>query len=205
MAFKIGKTNLCLATAVNFQGVPEMKKLRFVPVLFSLIAFVLPTTVACAVPVSDSTSNPVVLEQPTESDVISLNTDLYTQINNAMININSQMQTYAASPSPTWPHTFTSGNVTASIDYSTASFPMVWHETISGITVGGYTVSGSLIVTLTNQYENTTTGTLTLTGGVISTAVLNLVSSSPNPPTVLKDGTITVNGYVFDVSTGHYK
>ncbi|MHB8158651.1 MAG: hypothetical protein ACYDEQ_14910 [Desulfocucumaceae bacterium] len=81
-------------------------------------------------------------------------------------------------------------------------YPLTYIYTLTNFVCGSYTVSGSTTAIITGTDYWTSTGTLTASGGDISTMLVDMARNGD--PDVMT-GTLTVNGYEYDYATAAYK
>ncbi len=81
-------------------------------------------------------------------------------------------------------------------------YPLTYVYTLTNFVCGSYTISGSTTAIITAIDYWTSTGTLTASGGDISTMVVDMARNG-DPDVMI--GTLTVNGYEYDYATAAYK
>lgn len=100
-------------------------------------------------------------------------------------------------------YSYASGTLSVKVTATTGTvFPLTCVYTLTNFVSGSYTISGITTAIVTAPDYWTSTGTLTGSGGDISTIVVDMArNGNPNVMT----GTLTVNGYPYDYATGAYK
>jgi hypothetical protein len=124
---------------------------------------------------------------------------LYDQVNN---NVN-YLCSADVNKGVTATYSYASGTLSVAVTATTGTvFPLTCVYTLTNFVCGSYIISGKTTAIITAPDYWTSTGTLTGSGGDISTIVSDMArNGDPNVMT----GTLTVNGYAYDYATGAYK
>lgn len=177
-----------------------MKKLsfaKFIGISFLSLLLIL----SCTPPVSATVVAPS--NRPSESEVMSVFGDILTKVQSEEGSIIPLWNAHTGG----WPFIFigSSGTVSASLSGPDGSYPFTWTETITGLASGSYLVSGEAVRVFSALYTANYTYTLSLSGGAISTFswTATVVPNSGNTAPVATI-LLTVNGFAFNIYTGHY-
>jgi uncharacterized protein YceK len=164
-----------------------MKPFLFVSMMLGLISMMVLS--GCG----SSSSSPAV--KPAAAEVKAV----YDQVNN---DVNALCSTDVNTGS-TATYSYASGTLSVKVTATTGTvFPLTCVYTLTNFVSGSYTISGITTAIVTAPDYWTSTGTLTGSGGDISTIVVDMArNGNPNVMT----GTLTVNGYPYDYATGAYK
>ena len=124
---------------------------------------------------------------------------VYDQVNNDVNYLcSSDVNTGATAT-----YSYASGTLAVSVTATSGTvFPLYVAYTLTNFVSGSYTVSGTMLATVTAPDHWTSYGTLTAIGGDINT-IIALMARTGDPNVMT--GTLTVNGYPYDYATGAYK